>query len=313
MKGYADIRSAFLLLVFLMLFSPAPAAGQTRIGVIMSGNIPYYAAMHQTFVDTLKARLSNGKDVEIILQRPFPDPIAWSNAARKLIAFDVDLIVTYGSPATLAVVEEKSEIPVVYAGVYDPENILISGRYITGCGYRVPLSSLLRYMKHLRKIKTLGVVYAGIEEDSVRQKDELEKLARKQGITLKKINIRSRDDIGKLARLSEEDAVFITGSALAHLWLDDIVEAAGNDKDPVADIFPDPRGTGVLMTLYHPPAEQGEKAAEMVSRILGGEQPKDIASDVHRDTELVFNLVEADRMGITFPIQLLVEATRVVR
>jgi ABC-type uncharacterized transport system substrate-binding protein len=313
LKGYKNIRSGFQLLVFLILFFPVPSAGQTRIGVVMSGNIPYYAAMHQAFVDSLNARVANAKDIEIILQMPFPDPIAWSNAARKLIAFDVDVIVTYGSPATLAVVEEQSKIPVVYAGVYDPENAPVAGSNITGCGYKVPLSSLLRYMKRLRKVDALNVVFAGIEEDSVRQKNELEKLVRKQDITLRKINIRSRDDIGKLRELSGDDAVFVTGSALVHLWLDDILKAARKTKDPVADIFPDLTKAGVLMTLYHPPGEQGKMAAEMVFRILNGEQPKDIALDVHRDTELVFNLIEAGNMGIYFPIQLLVEATRVIK
>ena len=313
MKGYKSIQLCFLLLVLNLLLLPTLAAGQARIGVIMSGNIPYYTAIHQAFVDTLSSQFAEGEPVEIILQRPFPDSIARSNAARKLIAFDVDVIVTYGSPATLAVVEEKSNIPIVYAGVYDPENTPITGKNITGCGYKVPISSLLRYIKRLRKVDTISAVFSSIDEDSVRQKDELEKLTGKQNITLEKVNIRSRDDIEKLKGLTEDDAIFLTGSSLVHLWIDEILKVAKKDKNPVTDIFPDSTETGVLMTLYHPPKEQGVKAAERVSRILNGEHPKDIASDVNRNTELVFNLIEANKIGIKFPIQLIVEATRVIK
>ncbi len=313
MKGYKIHWLGFLLLLpFLLIFSTMSAEGR-QIGVIMTGDIPYYKEMHQAFAESLNSLVPEGEKIEIILQRPFPDSIAWSNAARKLIAFDVDVIVTYGSPATLAVMEEKSGIPVVYAGVYDPERTEIGGKNITGCGYKVPLSSLLRYLRRLGGIDKVSVVFSGIEEDSVRQKDELERLAGKQNITLEEINVRSRNDIKRLEGLTEDDAVFITGSSLAHLWINDILTATAKDKDPVADVFPDPDETGVLMTLYHPPKDQGVKAAEMVSRILGGEHPENIASGVHRETELVFNLIEANKIGIKLPIQLIVEATRVIK
>ena len=77
---------------------------------------------------------------------------------------------------------KKVDIPVVYAGVYDPDNADITGKNVTGCGFRVPLSSLLRYFKRLREIDTLSVVYSGMEEDSVRQRDELQALAGQQNI-----------------------------------------------------------------------------------------------------------------------------------
>ena len=53
-------------------------------------------------------------------------------------------------------------------------------------------------------------------------------------------------------------------------------------------------------------------AAEMATEILGGKKPDNIAAYTFRDTELVFNLVEARYLGITFPINLLIEATRVI-
>jgi ABC-type uncharacterized transport system substrate-binding protein len=54
-------------------------------------------------------------------------------------------------------------------------------------------------------------------------------------------------------------------------------------------------------------------AAHMASRILLGEDPQAISFHVFRDTELVFNLVEARHIGLTFPIQLVIEATRVIK
>ncbi|GAB4340867.1 MAG: ABC transporter substrate-binding protein [Desulfobulbaceae bacterium] len=299
-------------LVSLLLLLPGAAAAKTLIGVVMTADIPYYRDMHSSFQERLAATMP-GKEVEYILQRPFPDPIAWSNAARKLIALDVDLIISYGAPATKAVLFEKSNIPVVYAGVYEPGATDIGGKNVTGCGYRVPLSSLLRYFKRFREIKKVRVVYSSTEEDSVRQMTEIVSLSEEQRVELSRMDIRSHGDLRKFSELESDDGVYLTGSGLAHVWLDDLLSVSRAGKIPVVDIFPDPDEEGVLITLYHPPAEQGGRAADMAARIIGGEKPQDIVPQVMRDTELVINLVEAKRQGIMVPMQLVVEATRVIR
>jgi putative ABC transport system substrate-binding protein len=104
----------------------------------------------------------------------------------------------------------------------------------------------------------------------------------------------------------------MTGSSIAHLWLDDIITILDEKLAPVADIFPDVTESGVLMTLYQPSHTQGEMAAEMAWQILRGTKPTDVPAHIFRDTELVLNLAEAKHLGINFPIQLLIEATRVI-
>ena len=305
----------FLKILFTVLFVLAIAPdlhAEKRIGVIMTGDIPYYSSMHKTFVDELEKKFAGKEKIQFILQRPFPNSISWSNAARKLIAFDVDLIVTYGSPAALAVIHEKSNIPLVYAGFYEPEELQAASiKNVTGCGFRVPLSSILRYFKRVKDINTLGVVFSSIEEDSVRQFNTMKHLTEQQEIKIAKIDIQTKSDLEKL-NTQKSDVVFITGSSLAHLWLDELINILEKQQVPVADIFPDENEAGVLMTLFQPAHTQGEMAAEMSWQILQGTKPADLAQYTLRDTELVFNIIEARRLDINFPIQLLIEATRVI-
>lgn len=305
----------FLKILFaaLLLFTVVPAvqAAEKRIGVIMTGDIPYYREIHEDFVTELK-KSAGAEKAEIILQRPFPNSISWSNAARKLIAFDVDLIVTYGFPATQAVVDEKSHIPLVYAGLYEPDLVIKDHKDVTGCGFKVPLSSIVRYLKRLKTVNTLGIVYSSIEEDTLQQYKTIKNLAEQQDIQVQAINIRSQADVDKIAE-TNADAIFLTGSALVHLWLDNIIDILDGKMVPAADIFPDINESGVLMTLYQPAQNQGVTAADMAWRILQNEKPGEIEEKVFRDTELVLNMAEAKRIGIDFPIQLLIEATRVVK
>ncbi len=283
------------------------------IGVMMPDDTPYYSTMHRAFAEELKRLTPPGQHIKIILQRPFPDPIALSNTARKLIAADVNLIVAYGSPATLAVIHERTDIPLVYAGFYNPGPTAVHGRNVTGCGFKVPLTSILRYLRSLKPISTLSVIYSSLEEDSTRQADELQNLARGQHIHLVKINIKSRRDIKKLDFTMDDGAFFITGSAIVNSFIGDIIPILQEKKSPSAGIFPDQTAAGITLTLYQPPAEQGKKAAEMAAKILLGTPAKDIAPVVFRDTELVVNLKAAQKIGINFPLHLIVEATKVIR
>lgn len=302
----------FLCLLFFVLAIAPQARAEKRIGIIMSGDIPYYAAIHQTFVEEINRLFANGEEIDIILQRPFPNPISWSNAARKLIAYDVDLIVTYGLPATEAVLHEKGRIPLVYAGILDPEPGLVAGGNVTGCGFKIPLPSLVRYLKQLKAIDSLGIVFSSIEEDSVQQSRSMEELARQQNITAEGIDIRSRADLETL-KGKTADAVFLTGSSIAHLWLADIVSTLQKGEIPAADIFPDDSGHGVLIALYNPPHLQGEMSAKLATRVLLGEKATNLTPHVFRDTELVFNLLAARHLGITFPRQLMTEATKIIQ
>ncbi|MFH1216976.1 MAG: ABC transporter substrate binding protein [Pseudomonadota bacterium] len=312
MKTFSRLIYRALLIVLLVTALPTVLHAEKRIGVIMTGDIPYYGAMHEAFIAEFDRMTAGGEKVEIILQRPFPDSISWSNAARKLIAFDVDLVVTYGSPATNAFIHEKSRIPLVYAGLYDPESLLPVGKNATGCGFKVPLSSIVRYLKRIKPIDTIGIVFSGIEEDSVRQFTAMNELAGQLGMKVDKIDIRSRDDLNKLTN-NEQDAVFLTGSSIVHLWIDDILAILRKKMIPVADIFPDSSEAGVLMALYQPPHLQGQMAAVMATQILRGEGPRSIAPHVSRDTELEFNLIEARHLNITIPVNVVIEATRVIK
>jgi putative ABC transport system substrate-binding protein len=301
-----------ILLVVCFVLAVAPGLhAEKRIGVIMTGDISFYRGIHESFVAEMQKRNTGTEKIEIILQRPFPNPISWSNAARKLIAFDVDLIVTYGSPATLAVLHEKSNIPLVYAGLYEPAQTPLKEKNVTGCGFKIPLSSILRYLKRFKTVNTIGIVFSSTEEDSVRQYETMQLLCSQQNIKTEKIDIRSRGDLERMKAVNA-DAIFMTGSSVAHLWLDEIIAFLDERHIPIADIFPDESKSGVLMTLYQPTHPQGEMTADIASQILLGKKPADVAAHVLRDTELVLNLVEAKHLGIDIPIQLLIEATRVI-
>ncbi|MGW8272735.1 MAG: ABC transporter substrate binding protein, partial [Thermodesulfovibrionales bacterium] len=133
--------TAFALLGLILAIVPhkRAAAAERTVGVIMTGNVPYYQEAHKAFVETINREglFQQGK-VDVVTQTPAPEIMAWTNAARKFVSLDVDVIVSYGTPATLAVIKETSSIPIVFAGVYDPAEAGIKGKNITGINSNVP-------------------------------------------------------------------------------------------------------------------------------------------------------------------------------
>lgn len=303
------IRCLITIVTFLIFVSQGFAEKKT-IGVIMTGNIPYYIKMHQAFITKLS---SEGYDVEILLQRPYPDPVSWSNAARKLIAVDVDIIVTYGAPATLAAVYEKTNIPIVYAGVPKPNTIGLAGKNITGAISNAPTSSLIRYLKKITSISKLGVLYSESEEDSLKQLEELTRLSNELGFRIVKINIKWIEDVKKIRTADKLDALFLTYSASVNMALDAIVDIAKANKLPTASILKGADNSGVIITLSASPEEQGEIAAEKVIKILRGAHPGTISPTNGKNIELIFNLKENTAMEFKIPMDIVTEATKIIQ
>jgi len=71
-----------------------PCHGCARdLGVIMSGNIGCYQEMHKAFVAALVTEGFDYHKVDMLLPKPSPDPLSWTNAARKLSVAEVNVLV----------------------------------------------------------------------------------------------------------------------------------------------------------------------------------------------------------------------------
>lgn len=312
MTGIRQHLQCLLVVLLLGAFLPASAWSKTVVGVMMPGNSPYFQEIHKAFLLALTSKSPAGTNFEILVQRPFPDAIALSNAARKLLAADPQFIVAYGTSAALAMLNEKGRTPLIYGGVYDPLTAQLNGPTITGCGFKIPLTSLLRYLRELKKIETLNVLYCSLEDDSVRQLNELVELAKGQQLNLNRINLKDREDLRKAA-LDRGDAIFLTSSSVVASMLDEILALAKKHQQPSVGIFPDREEAGITIALYHDPLAQGRKIAEIAAQVLAGHPPNGIKPESLRNTELMFNLKEAKNIGVKIPFQLVAEASKVIK
>jgi len=306
-------RLNWLFIIVLVFCTRTAGAADKIVGVIMSGNIGYYQEVHKAFVGTLAKEGFDYRKIDTVLQMPSPDAMSWTNSARKLVVADVSVLVTYGAPAALASIKETKDIPMVYAGVYDPSGVGVVAKNITGISSKVPMTSLLKYLKKITPFAKLAIVYNESEPDSMKQAEELAQLEGQYGFQTVRMPIKKVDDARKLVFAGKADAVFISVSAAANEAIDTIVKTAHGTKIPTISQTGGSAEKGVILTLAASPVEQGEAAAHIVARLLKGENPASIPPQVPRLVELVLNLKEANDMGIKVPIDLLTDATKVIK
>jgi putative ABC transport system substrate-binding protein len=309
MKRFKSLFFSLLIVGYILVALPAFAAEKT-IGVILTGSIPYYKEVHKAFVESLASSGFGPGRVEIVLQTPNPEAMSWTNSARKLVAIGSDVIVCYGAPATLAVMSETSDIPIVFAGVYDPQATGITGKNTTGVSSKVSVATLIKNLKNIAKFSTLGVIYSDAEKDTVLQVNEVKQLEANFEFRSTKINFKKSDDVSKIKNV---DALFLTTGCAAMHCVNNIIGTARKAKIPTVTTIGGGENNGIILTIAANPAEQGREAAERAVKILNGAKPSSLPVELPKKIDMIINIKEANDMGLKIPFDLLSAATKVIK
>jgi putative ABC transport system substrate-binding protein len=302
---------AVLWLVLLTSLCLVPSIAKAKtVGIIMTHGSYDHARIHESLVSYLEKKGYSDK-IKFLAQRPYPDPIAFSNAARKLIASDVDIIITYGVSPTIAVLRERPRIPVLYAGVYEPIASEIKGKTMTGVCSKLNISSLVRYLRASKTIQNLGVVYYSLEKDSDYQMTEIRQISEKYGLAVSPLDLKHKADLPEMLSNADIDALIITSSDTAGSSLSTILGVASARKIPTASMITSDKASAMI-SLTSDPKEQGTRLGKMLIGVMQGQSAQSITPVCGRKIELVYNVKDANRMGLKISMDLITEATRLI-
>jgi len=293
--------SILLLFTVVVMCTPAWAG---RIGVIMTGDIPYYNDVHTAFLAHMGEQ---GHDV--VEQRPMPDPMSWTNAARKLSTIGSDVIVSYGAPATLTTMKVTSEIPIVFAGVYEPETMGLTGKNATGISSSVPVEMVLKKMNEIAKLSNVAVILSKAEKDSILQTKMIKNSESSLGFHSKLISVSGK--INKSA-ITGVDAILVTTCSAGMMNIKDIIEIGRKNKILTAALIGGAENDGVILTITADPEEQGKELAGMVKKIIGGANPSGMQVKKPTKVGVILNMREAELLGFSVPPNVKSSATRVI-
>jgi putative ABC transport system substrate-binding protein len=237
----------------------------------------------------------------------------------------VDIIVTDGAPAALAVKRATTTIPVVMAVIAEPvamglvQSFARPGGNITGFSILAPElgTKRLEILKEaVPGVKRVGVLWnsANPVNASV-QTSSIAEAARRLGIEIELVGAPNRDGLApafERFKTQPVSAVLTVPEAMLFQERQRIVDLATAARLP--GIYPDRLFADAGGLLFYGPdvLDLFKRAAGYVDRILKGAKAADLPVEQPTRFELVVNLKAAKAIDVTLPPTLLTRADEVI-
>jgi putative ABC transport system substrate-binding protein len=248
-----------------------------------------------------------------------------SALAAELIQLKLDVIVTPGTPASVAAKKATSTIPIVFAGVADAVGAGLVTSLARPGGNITGLTSIsaalggkrLELLKGVApKASRVAVLYNPADPSNMLVLTELQESSRPLGLTLLPHPVRGPGDFeGAFAAISREraQALFVAAGVLTTEHRKTLVDLAARNRIPTMWGERQFVEVGGLMSYAVNFYDEIRRAAAYVSKILKGAKPADLPVEQPTMFELVINLKAAKALGLTISPSLLSRADQVIQ
>jgi putative tryptophan/tyrosine transport system substrate-binding protein len=315
-------RVALLALV-LAPFAALPAhAADARVSVTAIVDHPALDAARQGIVEELAAAgYVVGKNLRLDYQSAQGNTATAAQIARKFVGDRPDVIVAMSTPSAQTVVAATREIPIVFSAVTDPVAAKLVKSWEATGGNVTGVSDLPLLDKHLVLLrqalptaKRIGVVYNPGEANSVAAIAQLKKLAQPAGLSVIEGAAPRTVDVASAAQslVGKVDAIYAPTDNNVTSAFEALAKVADQGRVPLIAADPSLAARGAALgigTNYH---DLGRQSGKLVVRVLKGEAPGSIASQVSPTLELLVNQAAARRQGLALSDALLKSATRLI-
>ncbi|MBT9312745.1 ABC transporter substrate-binding protein [Leptothoe kymatousa] len=237
-------------------------------------------------------------------------PANAAQIAQKFVGDNPDLIVAIATPSAQAVVGNTDTIPVVFSAVTDPvsaelvPSLEAPGGTVTGVSDLSPIDEHLALVADIApEAKTVGVIYNAGESNSVSLVNLLNAEAEAQGFTIEEATVSTSADVATAAEslVGKVDAIYVPTDNTVVSALESVIQVGNENQLPVFAGDTDSVKRGAIATASFDYYEVGRQTGDMVTRILGGENPGDIPVELAKNVDLAVNLAAAEAMGVTIP------------
>ena len=327
-------RAVSVLAIGLLLAGSWPAV-KSQAEVPGAGKVPVIGVANygahpilDVIVDAFKARLrerglADGKNVKILWKSVEGDVNLASSVAQSLLNSNVDVIVSITTPVSQALYKvAKGKVPVVFCGVTDPISAGLVGSWqntpgsgITGTSDRWPYAEQLDLIKQiLPSAKRVRFPYNSGEANSQYALTQVIPLAKERGLEILPAVATSTVEVRKAVEslaLRGVDVIYVSSDNTVMAGFEAVLKVAYERKIPVIVGESANVERGGLATYSVNYRRLGEATADLVIRVLHGEEPGTIPVVTFQGEELYFNRDAAQKMGVTLAPELLQKAKKV--
>ena len=304
-----------------------PRAGTWRIGFLeTSSPSPGRVRLLETLRATLR-ELGYVEGQNIAFESRFEEGKIdqLPGLAAELVGLKVDVIVTSGTPASLAAKQATLTIPIVMAQLADPvgSGLVASlgrpGGNVTGLSTQdADLSGKrLGLLKEVvPKVSRIALLIDETNPGTVLITKGTQAAARSTGVQLQSLGVRDPGELDRAFSAMKEaraGALIVESSSMLFTSRTRLADLALKNRLPTMFAQREYAEAGGLMAYSADFLDLFRRTAAFVDKILKGAKPADLPIEQPTKFELVINLKTAKALGLTIPQSLLRRVDEVIQ
>ena len=251
-------------------------------------------------------------------------PERLAEAAATLVRRPVDVIVTFGTPASLAAKQATTTIPIVMISIGDPvraglvPSLARPGGNITGntiLGPDVGAKRLQILKEAIPTVSRVAFLWNPENASNVLQFEEVRAAAPTLGVTVISVSVSSRIEFKTaFAAMMKErpDAFAMTAEPFHQTHIAWIIDFMAKNRLPAVYQLSETVRAGGLMSYGAREPDLFRRAAGYVHKILQGVKPADLPVELAAKFDLAVNLKAAAALGLELTPTLLARADEVI-
>ena len=290
--------------------SSEKSSGKIKVGVIQLIENGAFNDMKDGFIEELRAKGYTEDKCDIVVKSAQGDTATLNTICQEMVDSRMDLVATIATPATQAMVNMDSYIPVVFISVSAPvaagvtSNMEKPDKNATGTSNAIPVSDIFNLSDSLTPgNKTYGLIYNTGEVNSVNTVKDAKSYLDGKGLKYVEAVVTNSSEIQQAAEslVGSVDAIFVPNDSVVQSGMAQITEITRKNKIPVYACSATTVQSGAFATVAMNDKQIGSQSADMAVEILGGRKVADVPSVVVPASGTVINQNTMEALGVTIP------------
>ena len=290
--------------------SSEKSSGKIKVGVIQLIENGAFNDMKDGFIEELRAKGYTEDKCDIVVKSAQGDTATLNTICQEMVDSRMDLVATIATPATQAMVNMDSDIPVVFISVSAPVAAGVTSsmekpdKNATGTSNAIPVSDIFNLSDSLTPgNKTYGLIYNTGEVNSVNTVKDAKSYLDGKGLKYVEAVVTNSSEIQQAAEslVGSVDAIFVPNDSVVQSGMAQITEITRKNKIPVYACSATTVQSGAFATVAMNDKQIGSQSADMAVEILGGRKVADVPSVVVPASGTVINQNTMEALGVTIP------------
>lgn len=287
------------------------AAEESFVAITQIVEHPALNAVRDGVKDELaEAGYTEGETLRWEWQSAQGSPVAATQIASKYAGAQPDVIVAIATPSAQFVTAATSDTPVIFSAVTDPvgaelvEDAEKPGGNISGVSDLSPIKQQLELIQEIMpEVKTLGVIYSASKDNSVSLVALINENAPDLGIEIEAVTVSTSGEVADVARslVDTVDAIYVPTDNTVVSALESVIQVGQEAQVPVFAEDTDSVERGAIAAISFDYYDVGRQTGAMVTKVLKGSKPGDLAVEFVQDLKLSINPAAAEAMGVELP------------